>query len=102
MGRSSVEATKASFIRASRAACAALAARLRRLEGFLALAPGLAGFFVFFLFFEAGLCACAPVPPEVCPATGTTTIRIESKAAKKQEMSLKAGFGEVATLMSLL
>jgi hypothetical protein len=115
MGRNSVEATKASLMRAVRARLAALTAGL---TGFLAALPvrpaGFvdfllvwAGFFVsctgfFFAVVEACPAGLVAEPLEVCPATGSTINKKESKPAKKQEASRETEVGEDATLISSL
>ena len=103
-------------VRARRAALTAglagfLAALPGRLADFAALLPTLDGCFVFcagccadFLFAveEAVPTGLAVGPPEDCPATGTTTIKKESRPAKQREASRDTEFGEDATLISSL
>jgi hypothetical protein len=119
MGRNSVEATKASLMRVVRARRAALTAGLTgfltplpvRLAGFVALLPALDGRFVFctvcctgFLFAveEAVLAGLVVEPPEDCPATGSTTIKKESRPARQREASRETEVGEDVTLISSL
>jgi hypothetical protein len=118
MGRNSVEATKASLMRAVRARRAALlvrrvgllpAALLVRLAGFV---PVLAGVFVFCFGFGDGLgdalCVLAEAEPAgVCPpsdraATGSTIISRESRTARQREVRRGTKVGEDATLISSL
>jgi hypothetical protein len=119
MGRNSVEATKASLIRA---ACARLAALTAGLAGFLtalrvwpadfaAFLPGLAGFLVCCADFGAGFlfaveeaCPAGLVvePPEDCPTTGSTIIKKESRPARQREASCETVVGEDATFISSL
>src|ERR1017187_6376439 len=95
MGRSSVEATNASLIRAVRARRAALAFGL---EGFMAFLPAWLAGFVVFLATGAGFFVVGPVffameeaeplgavaePPADCPATGSTIIGKESRPDRK-------------------
>ena len=123
MGRNSVEATKASLIRAVRARLAALTAGVAgflavvalrvRPAGFAAFLPGLfvscvdfgAGFF--FAVEEACPAGLVAEPPFVeplvdCPATGSTIIKMESRPARKREASSVSVVGEDATLISSL
>jgi hypothetical protein len=119
MGRNSVEATKASLMRAVRARRAALTAGLAgflialpvRLAGLVALLPTLDGCFVFctgccavFLFAveEAVPAGLVVEPPEDCPAIGNTIIEKESRPAKQREASRETEIGEDVTLISSL
>ena len=116
MGRNSVEATKASLIRAARARRAALTAGL---AGFLAafrvwaadFEDVLPGLFVFCVDFGAGFFfaveeACpAGLVVELlddCPATGSTIINMESRPARQLEAKRETVVGEDATLISSL
>jgi hypothetical protein len=125
MGRNSVEATKASLIRAVRARLAALTAGLTGFLGFLAvelaglLAVGV-GFVAVCVVFWAALCAVCLLaaeeacpaglvaePPFVaplvdCPATGSMSMEKESKPAMQREASREMEVGEDATLISSL
>jgi len=65
------------------------------------------GFFVFcagFFFAVEDACPADLVVdlPEDCPATGSTTIKKESRPAKKREASLETEVGKDATLISSL
>jgi hypothetical protein len=117
MGRNSVEATKASLIRAARARRAALTAGLAGFLAALRVWPAgfeavLPGFFVFCADFGAGFffaveeaCPVCPAglgaePLEDCPATGSTIIKMESRPARKREASCERVVGEDAALIS--
>jgi hypothetical protein len=107
MGRSSVEATKACLIRAVRAARAARLARLARLTGLWLLAVGF--FFavavllaLVFAFVADELAEGAVEPAEVCPATGSTTIRMERSPARHRATGRATENGEDAALISSL
>jgi hypothetical protein len=117
MGRNSVEATKASLMRAVRARRAALTAGLAgllaalpvRLADLVAFLPSLDGCFVFctdccavFLFAveEAVPAGLVVEPPEDCPASGNTTIKKESRPARQCEASRETEVGEDVTLIS--
>jgi hypothetical protein len=90
MGRNSVEATKASLIRAVRARLAALTAGLTGFLGALRVWPAdfevfllfLAGFF--FVVEEVRSAGLAVELPADCPATGDTINKKENKPAKKR------------------
>jgi len=108
MGRNSVEATKASLIRAVRARLAALTAGLTGFLGALCVWPAdfevfllfLAGFF--FVVEEACPAGLVVELPEDCPTTGDTINKKESKPAKKREAASETVVGEDATLISSL
>jgi hypothetical protein len=119
MGRNSVEATKASLMRAVRARRAALTAGLAglmaalrvRLAGFEAVLPALDGCFVFctgccagffFSVVEAVPAGLVAEPPEDCPATGNTIIEKESRPARHWNASREAEVGEDTNLISSL
>jgi hypothetical protein len=121
MGRNSVEATKASLIRAVRARLAALTAGLAGFlvaalpdlpAGFTVFVPDLAGVFAlgagFFFAVEdacpAGLVVEAPfVEPLVdCPVTGSTIIKKENRPARQKNASRETEVGEDETLISSL
>jgi hypothetical protein len=131
MGRNSVEATKASLIRAVRARRAALTLGL---TGFLAALPALfAGFVEFFAVVLAGLATVAPTgfftvgdgfwaafwtgffageeaepagavadPSEDCPANGSAISSMESRTARWRLAGRGTKVGEEATLISSL
>jgi hypothetical protein len=108
MGRNSVEATKASLIRAARARLAALTAGL---AGFLAALRVWPADFAVFLLFWAGFffvveeaCPAGLVvePPEDCPVSGSTIIKRESRTAKPREAWCKMEVREDATFISSL
>lgn len=130
MGRNSVEATKASLIRAVRARRAALlvrrvgllpAALLVRLAGLVpvlagelvAFVPALDGVFVFCFGFGVGLGGALCVlteaspagavagQPEDCAAAGSTISR-ESRTTMQREARLGTKVGEATTLISSL
>jgi hypothetical protein len=108
MGRSSLEATKARFSRAVRAAAAARAARP---TGFLLFLPALAGFFCFCFLDEIlpfDRLAGSPedtLPedplPDVCPQTGGTTIKRASAQAKHRR-SMEPEIRKIAALIPSL
>jgi hypothetical protein len=77
-----------------RAVRAALAALLVFLTGFLARAPALAGFFVVLALDEAAPAGFDVESVEVCPATGSATIR-----RAKAHASRRIEVGEVINLM---
>ena len=130
MGRNSVEATKASLIRAVRARRAAFTAGLTGFLGFLAVElagfadfPTVgAGFFAVCVVFGAVFCVgffvvCAGFfvaveetvpaglvldPPEDCPTTGNTIIKKESRPVRQRNASRETKVGEDVTLISSL
>jgi hypothetical protein len=128
MGRNSVEATKASLMRAVRARLAALTAGLTGFLDFMAVVgvvfPGLlavgvgfvavcvvfcavlcaVGFFAAEVACPAGLAVEPPLaePPEDCPVTGSTIIKKESRPARQQEASREMEVGEDTNLISSL
>jgi hypothetical protein len=128
MGRSSVEATKASLMRAVRAVLAAL---LLRVAGFLwrvlavcapdflvevdraavvgffdaedlVAEPAADDFFVDLGLVEVGAAGFDVESPEDCAATGATTINRDNNPASKRSLVRKTVFGEAKTLMSPL
>jgi hypothetical protein len=115
MGRNSVEATKASLMRAVRARLAALTAGLTgflaalpvRPAGFVVFLLVWAGFFVsctgfFFVVVDACPAGLVAEPSVDCPATGSTINKKESKPAKKREAACETVVGEDANLISSL
>jgi len=104
MGRNSVEATKASLIRADRARLTAWLAFLLGLRPFL---PAVLGFLVVcagllaavFAVEEAGAAGVVAELPEDCPATGCTTIKTESKQARHRPACRKTKAEENATVI---
>jgi hypothetical protein len=108
MGRSSLEATKARFSRAVRAAAAARAARP---TGFLLFLPARAGFFCFCFLDEIlpfDRLAGSPddaLPedplPDICPQTGGAIIKRASAQAKHRR-STEPEIRKIATLIPSL
>jgi hypothetical protein len=115
IGRSSVDATNACRIRAVRAALAARLALLARLAGLrLFVEPLFVAAFVPLDFFFVVPAALFPVLPELwlelfvegegespalCPATGITTIRTQSRPDAHRVAGLKIEIGEQNTLI---
>jgi hypothetical protein len=109
MGRNSVEATKASLMRAVRARLAVLLTCALDLLVFLPVvavdfAAVLAGVFAFcaaaFLVAEGAVPAGAVAElPEDCPATGWTIISTESNPARQRLAWRKMGVWESATFI---
>jgi hypothetical protein len=111
MGRNSVEATKASLIRAVRTRRAALTLGLADLLAvgcdLVAVLPVGAGLVAvgegFSAVDGAGAAGAAAVPPlGDCPATGDTVISKESSPAMKRAARRATGVGEDENLISSL
>jgi hypothetical protein len=116
MGRNSVEATKASLIRAVRARRAALTAGLAGFWAAFRVWPAdfeavLPGLFAFCVDFGAGFFFAVEEPcpagllvetPDDCPETTSAIIKMENRPARKRQASCETVVGEDATLISSL
>jgi len=98
-----------------RAVRARLDALIAGLTGFLVFLTVMDGFFVvcgvfwavfwtgfFFVVEEACPAGLVVEPPEVCPATGDTVNKKESRPARQREASLETEVGEDVTIISSL